>query len=42
MIRLPFEDYKGERIELDGKLYRLIWLVERDQIYIGIVNAYRR
>lgn len=41
-ISSSFEYYKGEQIKLDGKLYRLIWLLEKGQIYIGVVNAHRR
>jgi hypothetical protein len=38
----PFKYYKRDRIFLDGKYYKLIWLLEEGQIYIGVVNAYRR
>jgi hypothetical protein len=41
-IDSPFEYYKGEQIKLNGKLYRLIWLLEKEQIYIGVVNVHRR
>jgi hypothetical protein len=33
--------YFATMIELDGKKYRLVWLMEDNAIYIGVVNAYR-
>jgi hypothetical protein len=41
-VEPPFSYFTADKIELNGKLYKLIWLLEDDQIYIGIVNAYRR
>ena len=38
----PYQYFSRDKIELDGKFYKLVWLLEDDQIYIGIVNAYRR
>jgi hypothetical protein len=41
-ITKGFEYYTADNLFLKGKQYRLIWLLEKDQLYIGIVNAYRR
>ena len=37
----PFS-YFAEELTFNEKLYRLVWLLEDNQIYIGVVNAYRR
>ena len=37
-----FEYFKTEPIEHEGRNYRLIWLLRRDALYIGVINAFRR
>lgn len=37
-----FEYYVADQLELKGKKYKLIWLLEQNELYIGVVNAYRR
>ena len=37
-----FSYFVSDRIQYQGKTYKLIWLLEDHQIYIGVINAYRR
>jgi hypothetical protein len=37
-----FHYFVNDRIQFQNKFYKLIWLLEDYQIYIGVVNAYRR
>jgi len=37
-----FEYFVSDNLQLSGKFYKLIWLKEKHQIYIGVVNAHRR
>ena len=37
-----FQYFVSDGLPLNGKNYKLIWLIEKNEIYIGIVNAYRR
>ncbi len=33
--------YFATLLNFDGKQYRLVWLLENECIYIGVLNAYR-
>ncbi len=37
-----FEYFVTDNLKLNGKRYKLIWILEDNDIYIGVVNAYRR
>jgi hypothetical protein len=41
-VNEPYCYYVTDEIVLDGKQYKLIWLLEDHQIYIGVINAHRR
>ena len=35
-------NYFATNIEYQGKRFKLVWLLEKEQIYVGIINAHRR
>jgi hypothetical protein len=37
-----FQYFKTDPLSLNGVSYRLIWLLENNEIYIGVINAFRR
>lgn len=37
----PFKFFVKNEIEVDSKFYKLIWLLEENQLYVGVVNAFR-
>lgn len=37
-----FEYFVEDRILHEGRFYKLVWLLEENEIYVGVVNAYRR
>ncbi len=37
-----FQYFKTDPLTLNGVNYRIIWLLEKNEIYIGVVNAFRR
>ena len=38
----PYRYFVTDKMLFQGKLYKLVWLLEEHEIYIGIVNAHRR
>ena len=37
-----FEYFKTDPLSLHSVNYRLIWLMDKNEIYIGVINAFRR
>lgn len=39
---VDFEYYVTDPLILKSKRYRLVWLIEKGNLYIGVINAHRR
>ena len=39
---LSYEYYTTDNLLFRGKRYRMIWLIEKNELVIGVINAYRR
>ena len=37
-----FQYFVNDHMELNGKFYKLIWLLQENEIFVVIVNTYRR
>lgn len=37
-----FSYFVNDKMALDGKTYKLIWLLKDGELFIGVVNCYRR
>lgn len=34
--------FVNDKMPLNGKLYKLVWLLDKEEIFIGVINAHRR
>ena len=41
-VKEPYSFFVLDQMEYKSKYYKLIWLLERNEMYIGVINAYRR
>ena len=37
-----FQYFKADPIFFNGLSYRLIWVLEENKLYVGVINAFRR
>ncbi len=37
-----FEYYEEDKIKLRNKFYKLIWTINENEDYLGVINCYRR
>ena len=41
-IKGDFQYFRVDLLEFNGRHYRLVWLLENEKLYVGVVNAFRR
>ena len=41
-VDLDFQYFVADPLKLGELSYRLVWLLENEKLYIGVVNAFRR
>jgi len=39
---MAFEYYTTDNLIFRNKKYRLVWIIEKHELFIGVINAYRR
>ena len=37
-----YEYFVNDHLQFEGKFYKLVWLLEYNALYVGVVNCYRR
>jgi hypothetical protein len=37
-----FQYFVSDNLAVDSRVFKLIWLLEKNELYVGVVNAYRR
>ncbi len=40
--RGEFEYYVEDKMRLDQKFYKLIWILHESEVFVGVINCYRR
>lgn len=41
-VKDNYQYFINDPIYYNDKPYRLVWLIEQDKLYIGVINAFRR
>ncbi|ATH07969.1 hypothetical protein BIY24_08395 [Halobacteriovorax marinus] len=40
--KYPYKYFVTDKVEIYQKFYKIIWLLEENCSYVGVINAYRR